>query len=240
MDYNTQRPGMKLREYGRNIQYMVEHLTTIKDDERRNKAAHALIDLMGQLNPHLRIEEFRPKLWDHLIRMANFELEVDFPYEVQELKIDNYDANRPPYPDEHIKMKQYGKNVENLIDKAVQIEDSEKRQAFARSIGNYMKMVASSNYQGHVDDLSIREDLKVLSKGRLVIDESSNLDKLTESNSHKNSRQGGSSGSSTSKGGKNFKSKRKSSNNRNSNNNSGGRYRKNDNGGNKSSSFKRR
>ncbi len=188
MDYNSQRPKLKLREYGRNIQYMVEHLLTIEDEERRNKAANALIDLMGQLNPHLRIEEFRPKLWDHLYRMSNFELDVKFPYDLQEPKVDKYDANRPPYPKDEIRFKQYGKNVENLINKAVTLEDEEKRKAFARVIGNYMKMVSASGYKEHIDDATIREDLKMLSDGKLIIDEASDLDRLTQSNSHKSRR----------------------------------------------------
>lgn len=227
MDYNSQRPALKLREYGRNIQYMVEHLLTIEDEERRNKAAHALIDLMGQLNPHLRIEEFRPKLWDHLFRMSGYELEVNSPYEINPPKVDNYDANPPAYPKKDTRMKQYGKNVENLIKSAVELEDEEKRRAFAKVIGNYMKMVSASSYKAHIDDESIREDLKILSDGKLIIDEDSNLDRLAQSNSHKTRRDVVGNSRKIQKSYNNNNKRRKSSSS--SDRNDRNRYRKNNN-----------
>jgi hypothetical protein len=63
-DYNTRRPQMVIPEYGRNIQKMVEHAISIEDREERNKVAQSIINVMGQLNPHLRdIVDFKHKLW---------------------------------------------------------------------------------------------------------------------------------------------------------------------------------
>ena len=53
MEYNTQRPQMLLPEYGRNVQKMITHAMELEDREERNKAAKAIIEVMGQLNPHL-------------------------------------------------------------------------------------------------------------------------------------------------------------------------------------------
>ena len=36
-----------MKEYGRHIQKMIEHLLTIEDRERRQRNAQALIELMG-------------------------------------------------------------------------------------------------------------------------------------------------------------------------------------------------
>jgi len=186
MDYNTERPQLVFREYGRNVQYMVDHVLTIEDDERRNKAANALIELMGQINPHLRVEEFKPKLWDHIYRMSKFKLEVDFPYDVNKHEEEALiEHKRPSYPGEQIKIKQYGKNVETLIAKAIAMEDEEKKVAFAKVIGNYMKMVCVNRYNENVDDELIIEDLKRLSNGQLVLGDESNLDKLSKSNTYK-------------------------------------------------------
>ncbi|MEE4214510.1 MAG: DUF4290 domain-containing protein, partial [Bacteroidales bacterium] len=51
-DYNTQRQKMALPEYGRNVQKMVDHIKTIKDRDERSKAARAIIQIMGNLNPN--------------------------------------------------------------------------------------------------------------------------------------------------------------------------------------------
>ena len=54
MEYNTIRNQLVMREYGRHIQKMIEHLLSIEDPERRQANAQAVIELMGFLNPHLK------------------------------------------------------------------------------------------------------------------------------------------------------------------------------------------
>ena len=54
MEYNTTRNELVMREYGRHVQKMIEHIQTIEDPERRQRNAHAAIELMGFLNPHLK------------------------------------------------------------------------------------------------------------------------------------------------------------------------------------------
>ena len=72
-DYNTRRPRLIIPEYGRNIQRMVDYALTIEDREERNKVAQAIINVMGQLNPHLRdVPDFKHKLWDHLFIISDF------------------------------------------------------------------------------------------------------------------------------------------------------------------------
>ena len=86
MKYNTTRDALILPEYGRNVQRMITYAISIEDKIERNKAANAIIELMGQLNPHLRdVEDFRHKLWTHLFLMSDFKLDVDSPYETLNL-----------------------------------------------------------------------------------------------------------------------------------------------------------
>ena len=67
MEYNTTRGKLILPEYGRNVQNMIAHAQEIENREERNRAAQAIIGVMGQLNPHLRdVEDFKHKLWTHL------------------------------------------------------------------------------------------------------------------------------------------------------------------------------
>ena len=83
MEYNTTRNHLVMREYGRHIQKMIEYLLVLDDEEKRQRNAQSVIELMGFLNPHLKnVEDFRHKLWDHLFLISDFKLQVDSPYPI--------------------------------------------------------------------------------------------------------------------------------------------------------------
>jgi len=42
MEYNTTRQYLSMREYGRHVQRMVDHVKTIQDPERRQRNAEAV------------------------------------------------------------------------------------------------------------------------------------------------------------------------------------------------------
>ena len=91
--------GAAAYEYGRNIQNMVNHIMTVKDREERNRLSHAIIQIMGSLNPHLRdINDFKHKLWDHLAIMSEFKLDIDYPYDPP--KIETF-TKKPDQPATH-------------------------------------------------------------------------------------------------------------------------------------------
>ena len=54
MEYNTQREPLLLKEYGRNVQLLVEYISTIDQKEDRTSYAFALIELMKALNPSVK------------------------------------------------------------------------------------------------------------------------------------------------------------------------------------------
>ncbi len=98
-DYNSSREKLILPEYGRNIQKMVKHIKTIEDRDERNKAAKTVIAVMGNLNPHLRdVGDFKHKLWDHLTVIADFDLDIDSPYELPAAGIINQQTGQGPLP----------------------------------------------------------------------------------------------------------------------------------------------
>ena len=67
LEYNTERTGLIIPEYGRHIQKMVDQAVGCPDKKERNKMAKAIIGVMGNLNPHLRdVPDFQHKLWDQL------------------------------------------------------------------------------------------------------------------------------------------------------------------------------
>ncbi len=182
MPYNTQRPKMILREYGRHIQILVEHACTIEDTEQRNKLVQDIIDLMGTMNPTLRnVEDFRHKLWDHIYMMSDFKLDAKSPYPTPERETLRRKNIKLKYPRQKIRFAHYGKNVESCVDKASAMEDPQMRQDFAQVIGNYMKLVHQTWNNEDVNNETIKNDLESLSRNVLVLEENTDLDTLTKS-----------------------------------------------------------
>lgn len=172
-----------MKEYGRHVQLIVENCMKEKDRDKRNLFAKELIELMGQLNPHLRnVEDFRHKLWDHLFIMSDYKLDVDSPYPIKARAEIEKKPKRLPYPQTKIRFKHYGKNVEALVAKAISTEDPDKKAGFTQCIGNFMKLVYQNWSKESVNDETIKNDLRLLSKGALQIGETDDLDSLSRAN----------------------------------------------------------
>jgi len=168
MEYNTTRNYLAMREYGRHIQKMVEHLLTIEDPERRQRNSQAVIELMGFLNPHLKnVEDFRHKLWDHLFLISDFKIEVDSPYPIPTREKLKGKPDPLPYPKRHPKFSHLGKNLELVINKALNEEDEQKRQGFANAIAYYMKLAYNNWHKDMVHDDAIQSELNSITEGQL-------------------------------------------------------------------------
>ena len=180
MKYNTTREDIVIREYGRHVQGMIDYAIRIKDKSERQRFSEAIIQLMGILNPQLRnVSDFKHKLWDHLFIMSKFKLVVDSPYPIpteEEARIKPADL---PYPKHNIKLKHYGKNVETMIQKAIEMEDPEKKAQFTEIIGNFMKMTYKNWSNEEVSNELVKEDMKTLSRGLLEISEDMNIETMT-------------------------------------------------------------
>lgn len=168
MEYNTTRNHLVMREYGRHIQKMIEYVLTIEDEERRQRNAHALIELMGFLNPHLKnVEDFRHKLWDHLFLISDFKLNVKSPYPIPTRETLKAKPDPLGYPKRYPKFSHLGKNLEMVINKALVEENPEKRQGFANSIAYYMKLTYSNWHKETVHDDAIQAELNNITQGQL-------------------------------------------------------------------------
>ncbi len=171
MEYNTTRNHLTIREYGRHIQKMVDYTLTIEDREKRTRNAYTIIELMGFLNPSLKqVEDYKHKLWDHLYLISDFKLDVDGPYPVPDKETYNEKPEPLPYPKKYPKYNHLGKNLESLIDKAMEENDPEKKQGLANTIAYYMKLTYSNWHKELVHDDSIQSELSALTNGELEFD----------------------------------------------------------------------
>ena len=140
LDYNTQREKLVLPEYGREIQKMVDHAVSLPTKEERQQCAETIIAIMQRMYPQARENtEHKQKLWDHLMIMSNFQLDIDFPYDVSDaLKM----ATKPapmPYPMSHIPVRHYGKLVFEMFEQLKSLPAGPERDELMRQTANQMK-----------------------------------------------------------------------------------------------------
>ena len=189
LEYNTQREKLIISEYGRHIQKMVDHAASLSDRVERQKMAEGIIDLMGELNPHLRdVIDFKHKLWDHLFIMSNFKLDVDSPYEKPELE-KLFEKPEPlAYPNSKIRFNHYGKVVEMMIEEVSKMEKGELRDKLTLAIANQMKKSYVNWNRDSVEDKLILKQLEQLANGKLSLPKDIELDAVSFVKKGNNSR----------------------------------------------------
>lgn len=181
IEYNTERSKLIIPEYGRHIQKMVDHAVSIEDPAERNKVAKAIIDVMGNMNPHLRdVADFKHKLWDQLFIISDFKLDAESPFEKPSREELSAKPERLPYPQNFPKYRFYGNNIKRMIDVALSWEEGELKQALIATVANHMKKCFLNWNKDTVEDAVIFNHLYELSNGG--IDVTTNDLELTDSN----------------------------------------------------------
>lgn len=168
LEYNSDRSKLIIPEYGRHIQKMIEQTVEVEDKEQRNKMAQAIIDVMGNLSPHLRdVPDFQEKLWDQLYMMSNYQLEVDSPF--PKPTAEEIEAKPDPlaYPENNPKYRFYGNNIKRMIDEVSNWEDSPKKEGLILTIANHMKKSYLNWNKDAVEDKVIFDHLYELSNGKI-------------------------------------------------------------------------
>ena len=167
-DYNTQQKKLIMPEYGRNVQQMIDHCVSIEDREERTRCANTIINIMGNLFPHLRdVDDFKHKLWDHLAIMSDFKLDIDYPYEIIRKENLRTKPDRIPYTLTPIRYRHYGKTLERMIKKCEDYPDGPERDQLISLLANHMKKSFLTWNKQVVDDDKIFKDLRENSHGRI-------------------------------------------------------------------------
>lgn len=168
LEYNTERPHLIIPEYGRHFQKMVDYAVSIEDAVERNKVAKSIIDVMGNLQPHLRdVPDFQHKLWDQLFIMSDFKLDVESPFPITTKEMLQERPEPLEYPQNFPKYRFYGNNIKRMIDVAVEWEQGDLRDGLEYAIANHMKKCYLNWNKDTVDDSAIFNHLFELSDGKI-------------------------------------------------------------------------
>jgi len=178
-EYNTQRPNIILKEYGRNVQKIVEHIRNTPDKEKRTQLAYTLVELVKMLNPVIKEQgDNSQRLWDDMFIIADFNLDVNNPFPVPEREVVFRKPDRVAYPQSAIRFKHYGKNIEKLVREALKKEDPAEREEAILYLGKLMKTFYSNWNKETLDDSVILKDIQEMSGGALKL----SIEKIREDN----------------------------------------------------------
>lgn len=168
--YNTQEPRLSIREYGRHIQKLIEHIPTIENREERTKCAERVAEIMTRLFPELAADPEGRKVWDHMNIISGFNLDIDFPCDV--LK-ENEMRPKPaaiPYSKKNEAFRSYGKNIVDMIREVSRMEAGTEKDQAIFLIANQMKKLLINENADSATDNRVFKDIKAISGGTIDID----------------------------------------------------------------------
>ena len=172
MEYNTERPQLKINDYGRVVVKMIDYARQRATREERTRTAETIIDVMAHLNPKVKERaDYRHILWDHLMLMADYDLDVDCPYPVNREEGGVFHPHRLNYSDNHIRYRHYGRALEDMIKTVADMPDGDERTLLTSQIAHTMKRQYLVWNRDTVDDQLIVDQLSELSGGRLTLPE---------------------------------------------------------------------
>ena len=187
MEYNTSLSKLIIPEYGRNVQKMVHSIIAIEDREKRNHQAKSIIEVMGNLNPHLRdVPDFKHKLWDHLFIMSDFHLDVDSPYDRPSKESFEEKPEMLKYSDNNIKFRHYGKILPLIIRRTIDLDEGEYKDFLVFTIANHMKKSYLTWNKANVEDEVILKHLSQMSDDKLSMKETFKLSSFSDVKTQKN------------------------------------------------------
>lgn len=171
LDYNTQREKLVMSEYGREIQKMVELACELPNKEERLQCAQTIVKLMETKNPQLKEnDDYEQTLWNHLYLMSHRELEIDWPYDISEADKILSKPQPMKLPKDGVKLRHYGRLVEELFTKLKTMPAGEERDVLVRYTANQMKRDLAQFGHGSMDDERVASDLARFTDGAIQID----------------------------------------------------------------------
>lgn len=157
-------------EYGREIQKMVDHAIGLPTKQERQRCAKTIVRMMLNKVPQIRSNAgYEQTLWDHLYLMADKQLDIDWPFDVSNAEKMHAKPAPVPLPQNRIKMRHYGRLVEELLEKLKTMPEGNERNELVRQTANQMKRDLMTWGHGSADDAKVVDDLARLTDGAVQL-----------------------------------------------------------------------
>ena len=171
LDYNTMREKLVLPEYGREIQQMVDYCVELEDRKERQRCAESIIKIMDRMFPENRgLENHEQKLWDHLAIMSNFQLDIDYPFDVSNAAKIAKKPETVEYPNLRIPVRHYGAMLFEIFEKLKHMEPGKESDELVKLTANQMHRNLMQWSHGSCDEQKVAADLARFTDGKIKLD----------------------------------------------------------------------
>ena len=158
-------------EYGREIQQMVDYCVKLENREERQHCAESIIVIMDRMFPENRgVENHAQKLWDHLAIMSGFQLDIDYPYDIQGAEKITEKPAPIAYPMQRIPVRHYGAMLFEIFDRLKTMEPGAERDELVRLTANQMHRNLVQWSHGSSDEQKVASDLARFTDGKIQLD----------------------------------------------------------------------
>lgn len=170
MKYKISNTPLVLREFGRNIQSMIEQILLIESREERTRQTEQLVRIIQQLHPQIKDNvESKKYLWDNIFIMSNYKLDVDSPFPMPDPKQRAKPPQRIPYKPKTHMFAQYGTNVEVTLNQAAAMPDSDKKWDTIMRVVAFMRQCLEVLDKESYLEKTISKHIYMLTNGKLNI-----------------------------------------------------------------------
>lgn len=157
-----------MSSYGRHVQELIEYCKKLSDRQQRTQCAQAIIKVMETKSPEIKQQPNHQQiLWDHLAKMSNYELDIDYPVAIQPKEPQRSPRRIPVYTRNQIQYRHYGHLLEELVKQTSHIKQPKLRREAINLTANQMKRSYLTWVRPDVDNNQILQDLHTLSHGRI-------------------------------------------------------------------------
>ena len=171
LDYNTQREQLIMPEYGREIQKMIDHAISLPTKEERMRCAKAIVKQMVNKVPQIRENaNYKQTIWDHLYLMSHKELDIDWPYDMEDAEKIHAKPEPMRLPQTDIRLRHYGRLVQNMLDKLKDMPHGDEYDELVRLTANQMKRDLMQWGHGSIDDEKVADDMARMTDGAVQLD----------------------------------------------------------------------
>jgi len=183
IEYNSEKEKLIISEYGRHIQNLIKYAQTIEDQKEQQAFVEEIVELMKKMKiGNKKSPEYKEKIWMHVYKIADYNLKAIPPNgEIPKPKPKDFKPGKLDYPTAEKHYRHYGHFIHSLMEKAIGMEDGDKKEQFIALIGAYMKM-AYKTWSGdaYVNDRTIKHDLEKMTKGKLIYPDGYSMDFLMD------------------------------------------------------------
>ena len=167
--YKISSDLLKLKEYGRNVQMMVKYAKQLEDRTERNALCHEIVRIMGSINPQLAENpDSEQKLWDHFYHLAEYDIDIDSKFSIPAPEtMFSRPPIRMPYNNRRSRYRQYGRNVELMAEKAIEMTDEDRKHALVSLILNIMKSHLKGQEKDSNAEIIVCDHLRIMTRKKL-------------------------------------------------------------------------